>query len=155
MNDASGARFFFGADAQGFISSDGHTTFQLLADAGQIALTAGGATATSNIVLDGSGLRVLTPGTLSFGSSGLQPLGHAVSAEQVASILYNALIPIGAALLVPLLPPQIELLVAAALAATAGVPLPGTISSALQSELTIPPDPTGTKTGFGRAGFLM
>lgn len=86
FNDASGARMFFGADAQGMTSADGDTSFQLLSDKQSIVMTAGGVT---SLNIGASTTQFLTPGTIAIGSSGLGATGHAVTLEQVVNLLVN------------------------------------------------------------------
>ena len=157
FNDASGSQFFFGADAQGFTSADGNTSIQMLANSNQVAITAGNGVQTTNVVVDGSQFSILSSGQVKLGSAGFQPIGHGLSAEQVLSLLYNSLIPIAALFTGP--GPPAEAAASAAVIAALGLTSSNAISpaiiAALNTSLTVPPDPTGQKTGFGRAGVLV
>jgi hypothetical protein len=150
MNDASGARFFYGADAQGFTSADGNTSMQLLANSNQLAFNAGDGVQTTNLVMGPAEFSVLTSGQVKMGSAGLQAIGHGLTAEQVISLIYQTLTAVGI-----IGGPVAEAAILTAIALTATNPLPATLANAFAATLTVPPDPTGQKTGFGRAGFLL
>lgn len=149
INDADGNRMFFGADAMGFTTADGTTTIQATAD-NVVTVTAGDATGTTNLVIDKGQFQILTPGQVKIGSAGLGPLGHAVTAEQVISFFYQVL-----SALPPPIPAAASAALLAAVAATGVNPIPAPMKAALDALMANPPDPTGQKTGFGRAGVTL
>lgn len=86
FNDGDGSRFFMGADAVGFSTSDGSTSLQALVEAQQLAMTAG---STTSFLLDKSSSQFTTTGTLSLGTTGNLSMQHAVSLEQVVNLFIN------------------------------------------------------------------
>lgn len=182
FNDGDGSRFFMGPDAVGFTSADGTTSIQVLQESKQIALNA--ANGASSFLIDGAASQFATTGTFSISTTGLLGLGHAVTLEQVVSILVNLIGFLAQAPVTAFNPTSplgtlwssggvaaLDVAFAAALAAAvtpapytaAGVPggflgtgFPLTIT-ALQVALASPfpaADPTGLTPGIGRPGFM-
>lgn len=168
MNDGDGNQFFMGADAVGFLTPDKKTALQILPADNTVFMQADGASFT--IATEQS--KFLTSGALQVVTSGSFGDQHAVSLEQVATIVTNAicmlLLPATGflspvALLTPPTPATITAFMAAALAAcnapTPAGPAPGGanpgIVAAVQAALAVPPIPSGLVAGAGKPNFLI
>lgn len=155
MNDGDGSSFFFGADALGMATSDGSTSIQLLVGDKQIAMTAG---STASFLLDASASQFTSSGMLSIAPGGILAMQHAVSVEQVLTILDAFLTILGTTFPGPLVGVTVAgaklALINGALAGFAGSPVTPYVP-ALTAALSIPPDPTGIIAGVGRVNFLM
>lgn len=131
-------------------------TIQIDPSAQQVFLQASSSSGAAQLLLDSGGQSALmTQGqlTLTTGGGGYAS-GHAITLEQVTTLLFAVLSGIGPLFTVPLTPPVILALVNAALllaAASPVAPFTGSISAALQ----IPPDPSGSIPGVGRPSLLL
>lgn len=179
MNDGEGSRFFMGPDALSLGTQDGATVLQVLPPKGQVFLQGKGA----SLTIDQGETKFMSPGTISFSTAGAGATGHAITLEQVISILSNLMLGMGlGGMLAPSIAGawaapgaaygQIGTVLAGALAgAVAPVPFAGGPSgaaapggtflpaypplAALAGALAIPPDPLGLMPGVGRAGFML
>lgn len=138
--------------AMGLTSGDGDYLMQINLQDGEVTLAAKDA----GLTISPTESRFLSKGTLSFATSGLpgQALGHAVTAEQVVLLISAVLPTLSPNLTSPITPAQSIALMTAAIAAASGLPLSPYIP-AITAALSIPPDPSGTLPGFGRAGYML
>lgn len=155
LADGEGNNFSLNQSILSFGDSTGAAVVQINPHTLAVALMAD----TTSLELTADESTFLSTGTLKIGTAGLPPLGHGVTAEQVAALVEGLLLKIGAASPGPLtgatLAAAAASILPAAIAALGDTrPLPST-SAAVQSALAVPPDPTATLPGFGRAGLLF
>jgi hypothetical protein len=146
-------------DVIGFQLADTSCSMQIDPSKQQVALQA----LSSILLLDDNTSSFISGGTLMIlTSGGLYQPGHAITFEQVVSLLAGLLTAIGTSIPGP---------IAGAALAAAAVPIiatPGTgaisaasvlpgdpFTAAIQLALQVPPDPTGEIPGVGRAGTLF
>jgi hypothetical protein len=147
--DGDAAQLHLGADFLGLSTADNSCTLQLN-PSDQSAFVQGGAT---QLLLNGAGVTLLTPGNVQLATSGAQPSGHGVTAEQVLALLVQLCTitagPLTGAGIISTLPQAI-----AACATVSGV-LPAPVLAALLTAMAVPPLVPPVWPGYGIPGLLF
>lgn len=173
ISDGNNNMLHVGADFVGIASGDSRLLLQLDLQDNQVIASVNNDTGGTKMILDVNSSSIYTGGTLSIGTAGAPASQHAVSLEQVVSILANLICALTAQTAFSTsfmaawaigAPALLETIFTAALAGTISPSPPGPapggniatlipqISAALAGQI---PDPTGVVPGVGRAGLLI
>ena len=182
LGAGDGGYLHLGPDFLGIQTQDSAGSIQVVPGSGTTGNSVQANADACSLTLDQDQCLWLTPGTIAIGSSGLPPMGHALTVEQLCGILatlvvlpasafttasaaavtaavpndggHAAFTAFGAALAASIL---LEgSLISTALAAAALAPLDPTIATAITAALQVPPDPlVSQKFGVGCAGLTL
>ncbi|GAC1476189.1 MAG: hypothetical protein PVSMB8_02780 [Vulcanimicrobiaceae bacterium] len=144
--NGDGGSLHVGPDYIGIGTNDQAACVQVLPESGlagaQVHIEANG----TILNFDGDVSTILTTGTLSIGTAGVSPSGHALTLEQLVGILTHLSTVVG--LITPVA-------VAAALAAAATSALDPVSITAITAALQVAPDPSSNKFGVGCGGLMI
>lgn len=151
VNGADNSMLHIGTDFLSLAAGDNSALVQVIQDKMQVFLQADG----TQFLLDPNASTFLSSGSLSISTGGVGAVGHAVTAEQVAVLVWQALVAFGALVVpTPVTPAQALTAMMAALplaGITPFTPLVGGFTTAIAA----PPDPTGTIPGYGKSAFML
>lgn len=88
VNDGAGNRIFMGADGLGIGTPEDGAAVQAFGEKKQVLIVAD----TASFLFDGAETTFITKGTLNIATSGVAATGHAITLEQVVSILANMIV---------------------------------------------------------------
>jgi hypothetical protein len=156
MLNGDGHALHVGSDWLGLMTFDTTGNIKIIPASGSNDTQAylnGGA---CELLLDDQAAHLLTKGTLTIQTSAtpVGALGHALTLEQVLVLLQAIVTELGPLFTVPLTPPAIAAIMAAAIPAAAVLPITP-MTAPIQVALAVPPDPTGVTPGVGRPGFIL
>ena len=140
-----------GSDFIGMQTGDNSTLVQLDPTKKQVLLQAD----TMQMIMDAAKAQIMTKGSLSIATGGAAASGHAVTVEQVISLLFGITQALGAFIYpTPLTPLQITTAVNAGILTASSAPI-ASFQAALTLALQKPPDDSGAIPGVGRAALKI